>query len=100
LGLTPAVTRHLAADYPPALLDHLTGALAASTGVVDHATLPDVFDVWYWADRVATIWRKVRLTLAELRRLDSLAAAARLLDVGALPPAGGGGGGPLGEVTA
>ena len=85
LGLTPAVTRHLAADYPPALLDHLTGALAASTGVVDHATLPDVFDAWYWADRVATIWRKARLTLTELRRLDNLAAAARLLDVGALP---------------
>ena len=85
LGLTPAVTRHLATDYPPALLDHLTGALAASTGVVDHATLPDVFDAWYWADRVATIWRKGRLTLTELRRLDSLVAAARLLDVGALP---------------
>ena len=85
LGLTPAVTRHLATAYPPALLDDLTGALAAGTGVVDHATLPDVFDAWYWADRAATIWRKGKLTLTELRSIDSLATAADLLDVGALP---------------
>ncbi len=85
LGLTPAVTRHLATDYAPALLQHLTGVLGSSTGVVDHATLPDVFDAWYWADRVATIWRQGKLTLTELRSIGSLAAAANLLDVGALP---------------
>jgi Tc toxin complex TcA C-terminal TcB-binding domain/ABC toxin N-terminal region/Neuraminidase-like domain/Carboxypeptidase regulatory-like domain/Putative peptidoglycan binding domain/Salmonella virulence plasmid 28.1kDa A protein len=88
LGLTPAVTRFLATRYallPATLLDHLTGTFAATTGVVDRATLTNTFDAWFWANRVASIWRRGKLTLTELRRIDSLTAAGKLLDFGTLP---------------
>ena len=37
---------------PDTLLAHLTGTFAATTGVVDYATLKTTFDGWFWADRV------------------------------------------------
>ncbi len=88
LGLTEALTRRLLSSYallPDTLMAHLTGAFAASTGVVDYATLKTTFDGWFWLDRVATILKTWKLTLAELRTIDPLTAGAQLLDLLTLP---------------
>jgi hypothetical protein len=92
LGLTEALTRRLLTHYgvltastPPNLLAHLTGAFAATTGVIDYATLKTTFDAWFWASRASTILRKWKITLEELERLIVLTPAAQLLDFIELP---------------
>jgi hypothetical protein len=88
LGLTEAMTRRLLTGYavlPSTLLAHLTGPFAATTGVVDYASLKTTFDGWFWARRVATILKTWKLTQAEWEQIAGLAAAARLLDVQTLP---------------
>lgn len=91
LGLTEAVTRRLLTSYaavpilpvptPPApakttLMAHLTGNFT-----VDRAT----FDAWFWANRVAAIVKRWKISLAELERLSAFTAGAQLLDFLALP---------------
>ena len=88
LGLTPAITRLLLTRYallPATLLTHLTGTFASTTGVVDYTTLKTTFDGWYWASRVAAIWKKWKITLEELERLLTLTVGAQLLDMLTLP---------------
>ena len=55
LGLTEAVTRRLLIGVRRSCRrrcsTHLTGPFAATSGVVDYATLPPTFDAWYWAHR-------------------------------------------------
>jgi hypothetical protein len=88
LGLSEALTRRLLADYaihPDTLLALLTGPFAASSGAVDYATLQPVFDGWFWATRVAALWKKWKLTLAEWEQMRDLMAGAQLLDVATLP---------------
>ena len=88
LALSAGLTRALLSDYallPETLLAHLTGAFAATAGAVDYTTLKPTFDGWYWANRVATLWKRWNLTLAERDQLRDLAAAAQLLDFAALP---------------
>lgn len=88
LGVTEALTRRLLTEYavlPATLLAHLTGPFADTVGVVDYATLKTTFDGWFWATRVAALWSKWKITLAEWERLRSLTANAQLVDFGALP---------------
>lgn len=88
LGISEAIARRLLTAYPvlpETLLAHLTGTYAATGGVVDYATVPDTFDGWFWARRVAALWKKWKLTLVEWDRLEALVGAAQLLDVGTLP---------------
>ncbi|MCY7275623.1 MAG: hypothetical protein LH702_18270, partial [Phormidesmis sp. CAN_BIN44] len=79
LGLTEALTRHLLADYPilpSRLLAHLAGNFA-----LDATT----FNGWYWVNRVATLLKKWKVTLAELEKITALTARAQLLDFQTLP---------------
>ena len=88
LGVTEALTRRLLTEYavlPATLLTHLAGPFADTVGVVDYATLKTTFDGWFWATRVAGLWSKWKITLAEWERLRSLTANAQLVDFGALP---------------
>lgn len=88
LGLTEALTRLMLTQYallPGTLLAHLTGAFAATTGVVDYATLKATFDGWFWAVRVATIWKKWKITVDEFEEISALTAAAQLLNFLTLP---------------
>ncbi len=91
LGLTEALTRRLLTEYEvlPApektLLAHLTGPFADTVGVVDYTTLKTTFDGWFWVTRVAALWSKWKITLAEWERLRSLTSNAQLVDFGALP---------------
>ncbi len=88
LGLTEALTQRLLTNYPvlpDALLAHLEGAFAATTGAVDYASMKTTLDGWFWLSRVATMLKRWKLTLAELETLDGLTAAAQLLDFLSLP---------------
>lgn len=93
LGLTEALTRRLFSDYavvpgaplPVTLLAHLTKVFALTSGTVDYATRKATFDGWFWAQRVAAIWKKWKITLAELEQLSALTTAAQLLDWANLP---------------
>lgn len=85
LGLTEAISRYLLTQYAivpnlpnPAktLLTHLAGAFT-----IDLATINALF----WANRVATIWRKWKLTLSDLKKITVLTTGAQLLDFGTLP---------------
>jgi len=85
LGLTEAVSRYLLTQYAivpnlpnPAknLLTHLTGDFT-----IDATTVSALF----WANRVATIWMKWKLTLSELKKVTVLTTGAQLLDFGTLP---------------
>lgn len=91
LGLTEALTRRLLTQFavqPPilpqpaktTLLAHLTGPFSATTGAVDYDAMEATFDGWFWANRVAVIWKKWKITLEELERLLALPAKARVLD--------------------
>ncbi len=94
LGLTVALTRHLMSDYailPDTLLARMTESFAASSGAVDYATLQPLFDGWFWAARVATLWKQWKLTLQECEQIRDLAADAQLLDVTTLPLTAGAG---------
>lgn len=70
---------------PIPLVRHLTGALAATAGVVDYATLKTTFDGWYWANRAAALLKKWKLTVAEFKKIITLTAGAQLLDLMTLP---------------
>src|SRR6266487_641450 len=97
LGLTDGLTRRLLTHYdllPEPLLAYLTGPFAATGGAVDDANpaLKPAFDGWYWAHRVAALWKKWKLTVAECKQLDELTTPpkpldvpAKLLDFAALP---------------
>lgn len=88
LGSTEGLTRRLLTDYavlPDSLLAHLTGAFAATSGVVDYTTLKKTFDGWYWAARIAALWKKWKLTLAEWEHVRDLTAGAQLVDFAAVP---------------
>ena len=88
LGLTEALTRRLLVDYailPATLLDHLVNVFAATSGVVDYLTLKPTFDGWFWANRVATIWKKWKIDLPDLDRIIALTPGAQLLNFQSLP---------------
>ncbi len=89
LGLTEALCRRLLNDYPilpDTLITHLTGpSFVGTSGVVDYATLKLTFDGWFWAGRVATVWKQWKLTLTDYEKLVGLPAGAQLLDFGTLP---------------
>jgi hypothetical protein len=96
LALTEAQTRSLLSELaimppiPPdpqsaTLLAHLTGVFGPTSGAVDYGAHKTTFDGWFWATRVAALWSKWKITLAEWKRLRSLTANAQLLDFGALP---------------
>ena len=53
--------------------------------MVDYATLKTTFDGWFWANRVAAILKKWKITLAELEKIIALTAGAQLLDFVTLP---------------
>ncbi|MBI1853620.1 MAG: hypothetical protein HYR85_25055 [Planctomycetes bacterium] len=88
LDLTEGLGRRLLTDFailPGALLEHLTGAFAATVGVVDYSTLKTSFDGWFWASRIAALWKKWNLSLAELERLRGVTAGAQHLDFAVVP---------------
>lgn len=96
LGLTEALARRLLDDFalmPPipsdplntSLLAYLTRTFAATTSVIDYASQKTTFDGWFWANRVATILNKWKITLAELKKIITLTSGAQLLDFGTLP---------------
>jgi hypothetical protein len=89
LGLTVAVSQKLMSDFAilagNSLLTHLTGAFAASSGVVDSIGFPSTFQGWYWAARSATILRKWKVTLEEWEQLLAIMAGGQLLDFLTLP---------------
>jgi hypothetical protein len=95
LGLTEAMARQLLTHYevlpiPPAppnttLLAYFTGAFKATIGAIDYLTLKEAFDGWFWASRVATLWKKWKLTLEEWERLVAVTPAAQILDFLQLP---------------
>ena len=102
LGLSDGLSRRLLTEYavlPATLLDDLTVTFAATAGVVEYATLKPTFDGWYWANRVAAIWKKWQLTLLERDQLRDLAATgAQVLDFAALPIDDAAPGAPLDRV--
>ncbi len=94
LGLTEALTRRLLTQYAvlpgsKTLMTYLTGDFAAAGAVVSYdplnVVLKTTFDGWFWANRVAAIWKKRKITLAELEKIIGLTAGAQLLDFLALP---------------
>jgi hypothetical protein len=97
LGLAEGLTRRLLTEYavvrvsappqaePETLLAHLTGKFAATSGVVDYGTLKTTFDGWFWANRIAALWKKWKLTLAEWEKIRALTADAQLLDFADVP---------------
>jgi len=96
LGLTEALTRHLLTYYevlpippfPPKtkLLPYLTNDFVATSGVVNYDSLKPTFDGWFWANRVAAIWKEWKITLADLEKITTLTAGAQLLGFETLPP--------------
>ena len=89
LGLTEALSQRLLTDYPilpETLITHLTSSsFVAATGVVDYATLKLTFDAWFWASRVAAVWKKWKLILSEYEKLVALPTGAQLLAFSTLP---------------
>jgi Tc toxin complex TcA C-terminal TcB-binding domain/Neuraminidase-like domain len=88
LGLTEGLTRRLLNEYkilPETLLSHLTGSFATTSAAVDYATFPTTFDGWFWAVRVAALWKKWSLTLDDWERVRDLTVGAKLLDPLTMP---------------
>lgn len=98
LGLAEALTRRLLDGFAvmapiapgpqkTTLLAHLTRTFAVTTSVVDYTvpTAKPTFDGWFWANRVAAILKKWKITLTELEKITALTAGAQLLDFGTLP---------------
>ena len=78
LKLTEAMTRLLLTQYaiiPPlpnkSLLEYLTQDFAVTTGTVGSSISPmeDAFNGWFWANRIATLWRKWKIRLEDWERL-------------------------------
>jgi Tc toxin complex TcA C-terminal TcB-binding domain/Neuraminidase-like domain/Salmonella virulence plasmid 28.1kDa A protein len=103
LGLTEALTRYLLTQYivihyppdppnppkpPVALLPHLIGPFAASSGGVDYATTAQqtTLDGWYWASRAAALWKKWNIVFADWEKLVALNPGVQLFDLQSLPP--------------
>jgi hypothetical protein len=85
LGLAEAVSRHLLTQYavvpnPPnpakILLTHLTGDFTIESTTIN---------AWFWANRVAAIWKKWKLSLTELKKITALTVGSQLLDILTLP---------------
>lgn len=83
LGLTEAVCRYLLTQYAivpnptqQTLLMYLTGDFALDSKTIN---------AWFWANRVAAIWKKWKLILAELKKITTLTIGAQLLDFLTLP---------------
>jgi len=88
LGLTEMLTRRLVSDYgllPETLLTHLSAVFAATTGGVDYDTQKSTFDGWFWASRVAAIWKKWKIGSEELDKLTALMTGAKLINFLTLP---------------
>lgn len=88
LGITQSLTRRLVTQYevlPGSLLSHLTGAFTATTSAVAYAEHKTTFDAWFWANRVAAIWKKWKISSEDLDELSGLMAGAQLLDFASLP---------------
>jgi len=95
LGLTEAVTDQLFRHYeilpvPPAppnssLLAYFAGDFTTTSGALDYASAKIAFDAWFWANRVATIWKKWKLSLEEWERLIKITSGAKVLDFTLLP---------------
>ena len=90
LGLTEALTRRVLTSYAvvpivpaPPLPPTKTTLVAHFTG--DFKTDATTFNGWFWANRVAAILKKWKITLAELERIIPLTSDAKLLDFGTLP---------------
>ncbi|HEU4854668.1 MAG TPA: neuraminidase-like domain-containing protein [Nitrosospira sp.] len=79
LGLTEALTHRLLTHYPR-LPETLLVRLAAEF-TIDESTL----NGWYWANRVATIWKKWKITLAEWEMIIALTDGAKLFEFMTLP---------------
>ncbi len=84
LGLTEALTRRLLTSYAvvptlptkTTLMAHLRGNFT-----IDSTT----YKSWFWANRAAAILKKWKITLAELEKIITLTAGAKLLDFLTLP---------------
>jgi hypothetical protein len=95
LKLTEAMTRLLLAQYKSVpgspsnktLLAHLTEDFGVTTQVVDYLDplLTPTFDCWFWATRVAAIWKKWKMTLGEWKQIIAIRIGAKLLDPLTLP---------------
>ncbi|HEV7472755.1 MAG TPA: neuraminidase-like domain-containing protein [Pyrinomonadaceae bacterium] len=92
LGLSEALTRRLFTQYailplPPntPLLTYFTQVFAPTIGVVDYASAKAAFDGWFWASRVAALWKKWKLTAEEWERLNVITPGAEILDFLSLP---------------
>jgi hypothetical protein len=96
LGLTEAMTRRLLTSYailpdPPnpnvTLMKYLTEGFAFTTPPVNYsnALFANAFQGWFWATRVATIWKKLKVTLPEVERLAVLTTGSQLLELLSLP---------------
>lgn len=96
LGLTVALTRQMMEGFaimPPAapdpantsLLVHLTRSFASTTQVVNYATQKTTFDGWFWANRVAIILKKWKISFTDLEKLTALTDGSQLLDFLSFP---------------
>ena len=95
LDLTETLSRYLLTHYSlpfapgptTTLLSHLTGAFAATSGVITYtdSVFKRTFNGWFWANRTAAIVKAWKITFAEWERLVALTAGARLLDFSTLP---------------
>ncbi|MEY9325819.1 hypothetical protein AB7M37_004885 [Sinorhizobium fredii] len=88
LGLNEALTRRLLTGYailPETLLAHFTGAFAETVAAMTPEARPATFEALHWAQRVAKLWGKWKLTLGDIDRVNDLRADARLPDFAALP---------------
>ncbi len=88
LGITQSLTRHLMMQYnilPGSLMGHLTGAFLSTTSAVVYAAHKTTFDAWFWANRVAAIWKKWKISSEDLDKLTALTAEAQLLDFSSMP---------------
>ncbi|SFU39127.1 neuraminidase-like domain-containing protein [Nitrosospira multiformis] len=74
LGLTEALTHRLLTHY--AILPETLLARLMADFTIDNSTL----NGWYWANRVAAIWKKWKITLTEWELIIALTGSAELLD--------------------
>lgn len=89
LGLTPAMTRKIMADFtlvaPNTILNFFTDSFRKTTGVLDYAGCKEAFDTWYWLNRLAAILKKWKVNLEEFEILLTLQTPAQLLNFQMLP---------------
>lgn len=87
--VSPAHAHHLLTAFAlPSggnLLAHFTGAFALSEGVIDGTSQPVAFKGWRWGHRVATLWRKWKLSVDDIAQYDNIKVGTRLLATDTLP---------------